>query len=329
MNARISVALCTHNGAAFLIDQLHSIATQTVEPDEIVISDDASTDDTRSIIQTFIEGLPERSGIQVTLLLNPVSLGVTRNFERALLACTGEFIALCDQDDIWHQDRLARGVSALRNDPSLCMVNANAALVNAAGQSLGLTLFDALGLSPRERNEPRSPNFFRALLRRNLVTGATTMIRRNLLAKVTPIPEPWLHDEWLAIIAATLVGGGIGTLADPLIDYRQHGMNQIGASKLSLRGRFAKLVEPRGDRYEYLLLRSTVLRDRLIGLNGRVMAEAVVEAGQKAEHQAVRAGLPTRRVARVRPILRELSKGRYTRFSRGSADVVRDLIQPA
>lgn len=297
-------------------------------PDEIVISDDASTDGTRGIVRAFIGGLSDGSGIQVTLLSNSVSLGVTRNFEQALLACTGEFIALCDQDDIWHSDRLARGIRVLEKNQSVQLVNANAQLIGADGESLGVSLFDALGLSPKERNEPSSPDFFRSLLRRNVITGATTIIRRNLLAVATPIPEPWLHDEWLAIIAATLAGSGVGTIAEPLIDYRQHGMNQIGAGKLTLKERFAKLVEPRGGRNHYLLARAIVLRDRLTALNGLVTPAAIVDTAQKVEHQAFRAGLPTRRLARIVPVVQELSTGRYARFSRGSADVMRDLIQP-
>lgn len=329
MTPRVSVALCTHNGAEFIADQLRTIVDQTVIPDEIVISDDASTDDTRGILEAFLDGLDEDSGIRVTLLLNPVSLGVTRNFEKALLACTGDFIALSDQDDLWHPDRVARALRAFEDDPGLHLVNANARLVDARGVSLGLTLFDALRFSARERNETRQQGIFDSLLRRNVVTGATAMIRRNLLAFATPIPEPWLHDEWLAIIAASLVDGGIGTVAEPLIDYRQHGKNQIGARKLGLRERFAKLVEPKRDRNDYLLARSLVLRERLVALGNQVNPTAMVESAHKVEHQSIRAGLPVRRVARTVPVIRELSSGRYMRYSRGIADALRDLVQPA
>ena len=329
MTPRISVALCTHNGAAFIADQLRTIADQTVVPHEVVISDDASTDDTRGILEAFIDELGEDSGIRVTLLLNPVSVGVTRNFEKALLACTGDLIALCDQDDLWHPDRVARALRAFEDNPGLDLVNSNARLVDARGVDLGLTLFDALRFSPRERNETRPDEIFDSLLRRNVVTGATAMIRRDLLALAAPIPEPWLHDEWLAIIAASLVDGGIGTVVEPLIDYRQHGTNQIGARKLGVRERFAKLVEPRRGRNDYLLARSLVLRERLVELGDRVNRAALVESAHKVEHQSVRAGLPVRRVARAVPIIRELSSGRYMRYSRGIADALRDLVQPA
>jgi glycosyltransferase involved in cell wall biosynthesis len=93
---KISIAMCTYNGAAFLPAQLQSILTQSRRPDEIIICDDRSTDDTRSILETF----KNESPIPVILNINDQNLGSVRNFERAINLCTGDVIALSDQDDV-------------------------------------------------------------------------------------------------------------------------------------------------------------------------------------------------------------------------------------
>src|SRR5689334_22597164 len=94
------VVLCTYNGAAFVREQLDSIAAQTMPVDRISIWDDASTDDTVAVIRRWIE---ERAGHQpaVSLKVNPANLGFRRNFEQAIARATGDVLFLCDQDDIW------------------------------------------------------------------------------------------------------------------------------------------------------------------------------------------------------------------------------------
>lgn len=100
----ISVAMCTYNGSAFLQEQLDSIAAQTRLPDELVICDDGSSDSTVDIVERFAHGVSFR----VQLFRNPQNLGSTRNFEQAMRLCTGDLIALSDQDDVWMPEKLAR-----------------------------------------------------------------------------------------------------------------------------------------------------------------------------------------------------------------------------
>src|SRR5258706_6945784 len=97
-----SVAMCTCNGAAYLADQLESIAAQSRLPDELVVRDDASVDDTPAVIQAFAARAP----FPVRFERNADRLGSTRNFDGAIAACTGDLIALSDQDDVWHQDKV-------------------------------------------------------------------------------------------------------------------------------------------------------------------------------------------------------------------------------
>ena len=226
----VSVALCTHNGARFVADQLRSILEQQPPPDEVVVSDDASTDATVEVVRAeFGRSAPER--VRLTVLENPAALGVSRNFEQALAACSGELIALSDQDDVWLPGRLSTAVARFEAEPELLLIHGDAILIDEHGSALG-GLFDSLDATRWELGTIEAGRALDTLIRRNLVTGATTMIRRRLLELARPFDDAWVHDEWLAIIAAS--AGGVGVLRRPLIEYRQHGANVIGARKLNV-----------------------------------------------------------------------------------------------
>src|SRR4051812_21689758 len=124
-SARVSVALCTHNGAAFIAEQLESIAGQRPAPAEIVLSDDASADDTVAIARAV---MAEHPGIDFRVLENRPALGVTGNFERAVAACTGDLVALSDQDDLWHDGRLALVSAIFASRPELLLLHSDARL---------------------------------------------------------------------------------------------------------------------------------------------------------------------------------------------------------
>ncbi|MCU1403634.1 MAG: hypothetical protein JWM70_1958 [Microbacteriaceae bacterium] len=326
MVASISVALCTHNGASFLEEQLRSILAQDLRPNEIVISDDASTDDTLDVIRTVTDDLVAAS-IDVRVLQNAEPLGVTANFEQAVLACSGELVALCDQDDVWHSNRLLAAVSRFEQSPDLLLLSSNAQLVDEAGESIGHSLFEGLDITEDTLAAVRAGRGFHELLRRNLATGATTLLRRRLVEIAVPFPEPWVHDEWLTVIAAAT--GRFEIADERLIDYRQHEGNQIGARRRGFVGKLKRVVEPRGGRYDYLVARSEVLLERLRRLDGAVAADFLGELGDKLEHLRFRQALPASRFRRILPVIGEARTGRYSRFSRGAGDILRDFLQPA
>lgn len=324
VDARVSVALCTYNGEAFLAEQLASIDRQTVLPGEIVISDDGSTDGTSAIVERFAGA----SSVPVRFLRNPTALGVTRNFESAIRATDGDLVVLSDQDDVWRPDRLERALAAFDARPELQMVCSDARLVGADGASLGTTLFASLSIGPHERDGIRAGDAFGVLLRRNLVTGATAMLRREVFDAAVPFPAPWVHDEWLAIVAASR--GPVELLDEPLVDYRQHGANQIGIVEPTLAYKISRLMQPGRQR-------NRDIADRVAGLASwldepRAHApfadpSAVVA---KAAFERFRADLPPARWRRIIPVLLRARRGEYQRYaSQGALDIVRDLLQPA
>ena len=319
---RVSVALCTRNGAAFIERQLGSILNQTTTPDEIVLSDDASSDGTVELARA---ALAARAGVtpELIVLRNESPLGVTANFEQALAATSGDLVALCDQDDVWHPDRLAVAVAAMTGTPELLAIGSDARLVDSSGRDLGRTLFADLGIDAAEHAALRRQPFQR-LLRRNLFTGATLMVRRSLFERARPFPPDWLHDEWLAVVGAT--SGGVDLLEVRLIDYRQHGSNAVGVVRPTLRRKIARALEPRAARNATLLARSRVLAERVDGLTTDPDLRAA--AIEKARFEEFRSELPRHRLPRLLPVLRRMLAGDYGRFaSQGRVDVIRDVLQ--
>jgi hypothetical protein len=321
----VSVALCTRNGARYLPEQVRSVCTQTPLPREIVLSDDGSTDDTLAVVRDTIAqcGVADRIALQVFRNMPP--LGVTRNFEQAVRACSHELIALCDQDDVWHPGRMARMVAQFEARSDLLLLHTDARLVDAELKPLGSTLFHALEVQPAELAAIASGEAFGVLLRRNLVTGATTMFRKALLEAALPFPPEWVHDEWLGAVAAAI--GRIDVLPEPTIDYRQHASNQIGARRLTLSEKMAKAFAERGDKHVARLRRAEALLQRLQQLGARVSAGYLGAQNAKVAHQRFRAELPAARPLRLLPILIEAARGRYARFGRGGHAIVQDLLE--
>lgn len=319
----LSVVLCTHNGEHVVGEQIASILAQSVPVQQIVLSDDASSDETVARATRAVgEADPP---VELVLIENPVALGVTRNFAAALDRAGGPVIALCDQDDVWHPDKVAR-VTALLDRTGALLVWTDARLVDGDGRPLGRTLFGDLGVSDTERSLVEEGRGFEALLRRNLATGATVMLRQELLSLARPIPDEWVHDEWLAIVASAV--GGVAMLDEPTIDYRLHGANQIGVTAPTLRYRIRRVLEPRGDRNEALARKFAVLAERLAALGGSVPTAYVAAARAKAAFERARADLPASRLRRPRAVLALLRAGGYARFaSQGRLDAVRDLLQ--
>lgn len=326
---RISVALCTHNGAAYIDRQIASILAQSRPVDEIVLSDDASTDDTVAIVRRAVTDFSAQSdhAIGLQVLANPVALGVVANFEQAVLATTGSLIALCDQDDVWHREKIETEIRVFDEDATVELIFSDARLVDGGGAPLAHSLFEALSMTRRERKLLLGGSAFEALLGRNLVTGATVVFRRSLLDTAAPFPSHWVHDEWLAALAAA--AGGVRMLDSELIDYRQHGGNQIGAGRPSLSEKVGRVAEARTARNARLLARATELVDRLQALDSLVGAAVLAGAEGKLSHETVRSALPASRIRRVIPIAGELFGGGYRRYGRGIIDAGRDLLQPA
>ena len=216
----VSVCLATYNGAQFIKDQIESLISQTQLPDEIIVSDDNSTDETPIILKQFQSQYPHL----FRFFLHNNRIGFIRNFERCLKEARGDIVALCDQDDVWLPDKLAKQVAVFNEHPEVGLVFCDLRVVDSTLQPIQDSFWKVLGfkgsgLLPKEFNL--------RLLRRNVVTGSTLVIRREILKRAFPFPNSLPHDHWLAILGATLWRAF--AIPDTLVLYRQHKSNAIGA----------------------------------------------------------------------------------------------------
>lgn len=232
------VVLCTYNGAIHLEQQLDSILEQSVRVDELIISDDASDDATVAMLLAF-SVRAEGVGIRVELVLRTENVGFVRNFSEALSLSTADVVFLCDQDDVWHRQRVEIFLQHFVVQPRLMLLHGDAHLVGETGELFGETLAEALRIHPAELDMESSSMPLDALLVRNLVTGAASATRRQIIEAALPIAAGWVHDEWLAVVAA--VHGHIGFVSEPLVYYRQHHANQIGAKRESFGQRWRRM----------------------------------------------------------------------------------------
>lgn len=324
----VSVALCTHNGSAFILEQINSICQQSLTPSEIIVSDDASSDDGIALVQSAVaNGQGRQAHMQLHAIRNSSPLGIVKNFEQAVRVCSGDLIALCDQDDVWHSDRLERMAAEFAKRPDLLLLHSNARLIDAQGQALPGSLFEALEVQPFELEWIHQQRAFDVFLRRNLVTGATAVFRRSLLEYALPFPKEWLHDEWLAMVAAAM--GGVDVLEEPLVDYRQHASNQIGARRVSVVAKIRKAFSTRDHTLADRAVKIEVLLERLKQCGNLIPLSVLDKLQMKLTHQRFRANLPKSRWVRCLPVLCEALTGRYNQFGRGFHGIARDLFESA
>lgn len=323
MSPTVSVAMGVYNGAPFLREQVRSIVEQTVPVAELVVGDDGSVDGSLDAIRAELELAGSAAPALVVLPAGPAPLGVTGNFERILLATTGDAIALADQDDRWRPDRVAIGLESLA-DERVLLAHADGQLIDAAGAPLGSTLFGSIRLRDEEVALVDEDRALEVLVRRNIVTGAATMIRPGLVRAATPFPREWVHDEWLAMLAAAT--GRMATSRRIAIDYRLHGANQIGVPRPTLRYRLGRMVEPRGDRLVRIHATMTILHDRLRAMGADHGAIELVR--RKVAFESARIAYPAARPARPRAVF--ANRAGYPSFSsQGRVDLLRDVVQPA
>jgi glycosyltransferase involved in cell wall biosynthesis len=322
-SSRISIALCTYNGARYLEAQLESILAQTRQPSELVVCDDRSTDDTLAILERF----KQRAPFTVRVESNPSTLGSTKNFERAIGLCTGDLIATCDQDDVWCPEKLALNEAAFAADPARGLVFSDAEVVDESLQSMGHTMWQSIEFGSLDRSRVRRGKAFEVLLRRWLVTGATMMFRADFLPYVFPIPANWIHDGWIAFVIGAMAP--VGLVEKGLVKYRQHAAQQIGGRKLTWRELYQKAREIGPVEFRLAYDRFVLARERLHGLAARLSSPTFVAMlDGKVRHQKRRLDISESK-SRVRRILwtvEELVRGGYTRFSPNSRHFIKDMF---
>lgn len=314
---QISIALCTYNGERFLAEQLESILEQTRLPDDLVVCDDGSHDQTWAIIKEF----SQRAPFPVRAFRNDPTLGSTQNFGRAVALCEGDVIVLSDQDDRWMPQKLARLERAFEN-PAIGMAFSNALILDENGETNGKMLWDVFTLGSAEIEAARRGTFALTLLKCNRVTGMTMAMRAGWRDLLLPIPGEGLllHDGWFALLLAAV--SEVEIIQEPLAFYRQHASQQVG-----LRPPPTFLVRPNSDLHAHIAqLRATYHRLHRHPALRPMIASAIAAMPLHIAHIQRRLRFPRARLFRVLPVGAELLSGRYHRFSNGWKSAARDLF---
>jgi glycosyltransferase involved in cell wall biosynthesis len=322
-----SVAMCTYNGARHVGEQLASFAAQTRPPFELVVCDDRSTDETVRAVREFAESAP----FPVRLFVNERNLGSTKNFGRAIELCEGELIALSDQDDVWDGRKLERLGEEFERDAGVGLVFTDAEVVDESLRPLGRGLFEMVGFGGAQQRLVRGGRALEVLLPGWTVTGATLAFRAKFKGLVLEMPEDlsMIHDGWIALVVASVAR--VAFVAEPLIKYRQHAGQQLGAPK--------RESPPEGERpgvrerlkrvnsYGPLIENAERVRERLAARRALFdVEEALAGLEERARHMRARASMPARRLGRLKCILEELRTRRYHVYSSGWHSALKDLL---
>jgi glycosyltransferase involved in cell wall biosynthesis len=207
---KVSVAIATWNGERYLREQLDTIYGQTLRPFEVVVSDDASTDKTVEILKEY----EREQGLRY--VVNQKQKGLVKNFEQAISLCSGDFIALSDQDDIWKPHKLATLVEGI-GEATLIYCNVNEVL-DLDGQRRYEERFEPISHFARALGSGHPTRY---LIAENWVVSHSILFRRELVGHALPIPvHQRFHDGWLALVASKLKG--IVYLDETLQTYRRH-----------------------------------------------------------------------------------------------------------
>lgn len=318
---RISVSMCTYNGAQYLHEQLDSIAAQTRLPDELIVCDDQSDDTTTEIVKTFATKVP----FQVRLTINNEKLGSTKNFEKAIRLCVGDIIALSDQDDVWHPYKLRCIEKIFSGSLRIGAVFTDAEMVDERLHPLGYRLWQSVGFSRIKQKCVTKGKAIDVLLKRNVVTGATMAFRAKFKRLVLPIPDIWVHDGWIALLIAATTD--LGIIHKPLIKYRQHQRQQIGAIAKGFSKKLAIAKHADSNIYITEFKRYMAARERLLAIRNAIYDEkAISRLEAKMDHMHARASMRKRKFHRLPIVIKELITLRYHHYSNGFYSLGKDLF---
>lgn len=203
----------------WLREQLLSLNEQTYTNLELLIYDDCPDDPLdENVVSKSITAFPFR------IIRGEKNLGSNKAFERLTIEGTGEYFSYCDQDDVWHSDKVERMAAVLERSGSP-LVCSDLAIVDGDGRHIA----DSITKIRKRHVFHEGDNLAGYLLVRNFVTGCAMMVRSDIAKSSVPFVDSLIHDQWLAINAA--LNGRIEVIGEPLIDYRQHGGNQTGVLK--------------------------------------------------------------------------------------------------
>ncbi|PQL92484.1 glycosyltransferase family 2 protein [Apibacter adventoris] len=242
MNKSISLVLATYNGEKYILEQLDSIMNQELLPNEIIIIDDCSTDRTYSILESY-----NFKEIKVQIIKNEKNVGPITNFKRGINLATSDFIALCDQDDIWLPNKLKLSLNAIlkldfNNIP--CAIFTDLRLIDEHNKLIANSLHSKWNIDPSKFD-------FFLILTSNVVTGCTLLFNKLMQSEIQSMPEDILmHDYWIALIGYSI--GQIKYVKQETVLYRSHNDSVTSKKQSSFIMKMRDFREVNQKQYEQL-----------------------------------------------------------------------------
>lgn len=329
---KVSVAMCTYNGAVFVEAQLESILRQTRCPDEIILSDDGSKDATLEIVNKIAAKYPGR----IQIVKNHRSRGSAGNFENAISLTSGDIIFLADFDDVWFPDKVSTMIEAFARSPEVVLVYSDAVLTDRQLNPTG-TMFDR-----RKAANLRKPPNLSELSRGVAFNGPMIAFHSRLkpfVIPISPLSMQWAHDHWIGFIAYAV--GEMAVIDRPLVYYRRHGENEGGDAELDgglqYQWRVVKKKHSSSKAYgekrrgwEDMVSRLREIKQRELPLSQPAKLDDLLRLSERclnfaSARQSQKARSP---LARAPGTLRLLVTGDYHRYARGFKTFIQDLIIP-
>lgn len=307
---KISIAMAAYNGARYIERQLDSFAAQTLLPDEVVITDDGSTDATADIVAAFAKRAP----FAVRYERNPERLGFNRNFERAMSLASGDIVFISDQDDVWYPEKIATVAAVMREDDTCLVVVNDQVIADGAGVETARTVLGNV------RAMGRPDSWFGP--------GCCTAYSRRLAPVLFPFPgDVVAYDHWINVISDAV--GARRICEAPLQMYRRHGANSsaslfsqvrpgdLGLVRAARRSDSRASIAAKVAELEAVMSRLTDRCAAIVALGhgAQVLPALIALAAERADYAARVKLLARNRLSRLTGIAGLFAAGRYSRFS--------------
>ncbi|MBH21713.1 MAG: hypothetical protein CML98_08095 [Rhodobiaceae bacterium] len=323
----ISVCMATYNGEKFIKNQIETIINQSLKPRQLIISDDSSSDKTVEIIKRITHEVD----FEVKIYINKKSLGVVKNFEKAMSHCNSDIIVLSDQDDLWDSNRLQH-ISDMFKEKKIDYYFSDSKVIDSTGKVTKYSLWQRRSFTSKLQNSYNNSQLPILLKYENFIYGMTLAFKSKKLDKIIPIESEsrlLTHDGWVSMILSGLNYKGYADNYSTTF-YRQHGNQVAGPGNIS--GFLTKMFNSiRNNRlydkdYPNDLEKIALKISNAANPNSKSLKFAGYFK-DKANHLRFRENLMKLSFfTRLKLIIREVRSGKYKKYSSSKLAFLRDLI---
>ena len=325
-NYKISIAMATFEGRKFIEKQFESLLQQTRLPDEIIIYDDASSDDTVSILKD----LKKRAPFRVEIIQGSKNLGVNTAFFTALAACNGTYIFFCDQDDVWEPKKIEMIVATFDSNPNIAVVFSNASQINENNITLQMSLWEQIKFNKKKIQNFEHNPLDQLLKGGNFIYGMSAAFRLESIKHFSSIIKQDIgmtHDTWYALHVIGVGWKGVA-LDEKLVCYRRHDLQNtsVNININKVEGIQARKEARRTQNFMLIKALEVVMNNvsnATYVRSRKCKLETVRQISLKIQHLTLREKLRDSR----NPLLglRALVSKGYWQFAKGPVSVLRDL----